>query len=277
MQSQRQHARHAGRGGLARVDVERVIQPAAELAGGVLFHGMDHRIVQLQRIGQGQQRARGGAHPVGQVVQAPVEHIVHASLRQQVGRFAGFTQAGREPAARARAAEALDPVQRGGDGLGLPDAAVLRQRALVDAVADEFPAGLQQRVGGRRIGVDDRGVQAGRGRQASASDGVDHAGQAAAQAVFGPAEIGHVGHVADAVRRGEDGARHGLVERPVFHVDDQVDQDGASVQAGQRRALARHQEGMRGLFMMSVGKSGRRQRPVKTGSRLSAKARRPSA
>ena len=112
-------------------------------------------------------------------------------------------------------------------------ASALIQRLLVHAVPDELPSRREHGLGRARVGVDDAGVAAGRGGQAAGLDRGEHARQAGAHAVLGPTVVGHVRHGLAAVRRGADGARHGLVERPVLDVDDQVHHDPALPRLGQ--------------------------------------------
>ena len=214
---------------------EGILQAAQHLVGGVALDGVDDGVVDLEVVGQGDQFPGLGAHPVGHVVYAPVADVIDACRGQQVRRVVALAQARSEPAARARAGEFLDHVEGGGDDFGLGAGVV--ERLLVHTVADEFPVRLEHGLGGARVGVDHAGVKAGGGGQAAFGDGAQDTRQPGAHAVVGPAEIGHVGHGFLAVRRGDDGARHGGVKLPVLHVDHQVNHDALVRGRGQRRAF----------------------------------------
>ncbi len=90
-------------GGLGAVlvePVELVDHHAVELPGAAAAVDENRDVVDLDRVGGRDQRARFGAHGVGLLVVYPVADIVVAGLGQQIGRVAGLRQRRAEPAAR---------------------------------------------------------------------------------------------------------------------------------------------------------------------------------
>ncbi len=101
----------------------------------------------------------------------------------------------------------------------------------VERVYELFPKlGERANAGGdRRIVVDDARVHKRACGDSLVPEHLKKPRHARAQAVLGPAEIGNVGHRFEPVRRRQELARHGLIERPRFDIDDDVNDERLSL------------------------------------------------
>jgi hypothetical protein len=139
------------------------------------------------------------------------------------GGGSALPQARTQPALHRLSGERPDPFERLADGLVFP--VLCLDRPLVKAVADHLPAGIEDRFGQPGIGLDDARIEGAARGQAASLQGFEQPGHAAAQAVFSPAEIGDVRRLLVAMRRGQELARHRLVEGPMLDVDHHVDNE----------------------------------------------------
>ena len=125
-----------------------------------------HRdVVELERIGQGEQGPVGGADDGRLVVIDPVADIFDAGAGEDFRRVEGFRQPGTEPAERPFAGEALDDAERALDHRLLIRLGV--DRALLVGMAHEFPAVGARLFGDTRIVLADAGIE--RQRRADAA------------------------------------------------------------------------------------------------------------
>ena len=124
-------------------------------------------------------------------------------------------------------------------------AAALAFTALARGVSDA--KGVAHGGGKHGIGFYDAGVEADTSRQAPFGETPQQPGHAAAHAVFSPAIVGDIGYLFDPMRRGEDLARHGVIEQPVLHINHQMHHQRFSIGWHQRRPVARHLIGNSGI------------------------------
>jgi hypothetical protein len=102
--------------------------------------------------------------------------------------------------------------------------------------------GLEHRFGEARVDVEHARVDARADRQIALAKELQQARHAGAIAVFRPAEVRQVRDMRAAVRRNDDRARRGLVERPVLDVDDEMDDQRLAVRRPVLRLLARQRK-----------------------------------
>src|SRR3979411_702763 len=129
-----------------------VIQPVELILGApqqvlalVVLHDHHGDVVDLDRVGQGDERPLGGADHGGLVGIDAVARIFRARTDQDFGRLQRLGEARSEPADRPRAGEALEDVHRAVDHLAL--VLDLVDRHLVIGMAHELPAELLRLLG----------------------------------------------------------------------------------------------------------------------------------
>ena len=186
--------------------VELIDRALEQIVALVVLHDHHRDVVQLDGVGQRDQRALGGLDHGRLVVIDPVADVFDAGLRQQFRRLQRLRQAGAEPADRPRAGEFLDHVHRAVDHRRL--VFVLVDRQLVVGVAHELPAVLLGLLGDARIVLADAGVGGERRLDAEAGEQFVEPPGADPHAVFVPAPVRHVGQQHLPGRRRDHLARH---------------------------------------------------------------------
>ena len=156
-------------------------------------------VVQLEIVGQRDDRAVPRLERDRLVVAGPVADVFDPGLAQMIDRLEGLRQAGTEPAARPPAGELLDDVERPRDcGALVLD---LVHRLLVVAVRVELPAAVEACPDGARIGLAGPGIERDRRPHAEPVEHLANAPESDAHAVFVPAPVRMIGQLRLPLRR----------------------------------------------------------------------------
>ena len=207
-------------GGLLQHLVEIVDDHVGELRRPVLARDDGGDVVDLLRVGDGQEPPVFGAHPHRLVVHRPVERVAVAVAGEQVGGDAAFGDPGREPALGRR------PLRRRDDGGGFGDQGgfgLRVQHALAfgigAAVAHHLvAAGAEGGHELRRVGIHGAVGEHADG-QAQPLEHLEHAPGAHPVAVVAPGVVEDVG-------RGAAGGKLGpqpLAEGEMLQVQPEID------------------------------------------------------
>ncbi len=201
----------------------------------VVLHDHHRDVVQLDRIGQGDQRPVGGVDLGRLVVIDPVADIFDAGGGEQLRGLLGLGQAGAEPADRLLAGKALDDADRALDHRALVVDPV--DRHLLVGVAHELPAGVAALAGDALVILADPRVDRHGRTDAEPAVQVEKAPHADPHAVFVPGPVRHVGQQYLAGRRRQDLPRHRPRDVPDFEIDDRPDDDAGAARQTQRGAI----------------------------------------
>ncbi len=201
----------------------------------VMLHDHHRDVVELDRIGQRDQRAALRADRGRLVVIDPVADVSDAGGGEQVGGLQRLGQARPEPAHRPPSAEALQDVEAAPDGRGLIGEQV--HRHLIVAVAHELPTGAPRLLGDARIVLADAGIDGERRPQRAAREQFEEPPGPHPHAVFVPAPVGNVGQQHLPGRRRQDLARHRPRDVPHLVIDDGPDHEPRAVRQTQRRPV----------------------------------------
>jgi hypothetical protein len=223
------------RGALLIQTLELVDGAAVEPVRRELLQGVHRDVIGLERVGDRDERSRPGLDHHGLVVEHPVGDIRDALLAQEVRRLLGLGQARALPAARCRASEALDGFDRVADRPALVIEPV--HRALHEAVAHEFPACGQRRLGDARIAVADIAVDRERRGDAEMAQHLEQAPEADPHAVLVPGPVGQVGQQRLTHRGRQHGTGHRPLDVPFLHIDDRPHREAGAIGQGQLRPI----------------------------------------
>ena len=219
-----------------------------------MLHDHHRDVVELDRIGQRDQRTLVGADHRRLVVVDPVADVFHARGGEQLRRLVGLGQAGPEPADRPLAGEFLQNAHRARDHRGL--IRLLVDRALLVGMAHELPAGVLRLLRDARVVLADARIDRERRADVQPREQVEEAPHADAHAVFVPAPVRHVGQHRLPGRRGQHLPRHRLADVPHFEVHDGPEHDAArrpaaSAAAGRRSPNSRRARA--GVWASGIG------------------------
>src|ERR1700733_13185223 len=182
---QRQDAR--GLGGI-RIDLLELVERAILIFRRLVMLDQHHGdVVALLRVGNIDDRRRGGLEPDRLVVEHPVGDIVIAFLLQEVRRLPSLGETGAEPAARTFAGRLLNHIGGLADILAL--VLDLLHIALGKAVAHEFPVAFLCRIDDRGIRRERRTIDGERGRNLEVVEDLEQAPEADAVAIFVPGPV----------------------------------------------------------------------------------------
>src|SRR5690606_2369587 len=102
---------------------------------------------------------------------------------------------------------------------------------------DEFHARFQYVLRRHGVSVNNTGVELGRRGYTTPFDSAYHAGQASPHGIVGPTEVGHVRYRFLAMWGRDNATWHGLIKRPVFDVDNQMNHDLARCRSNKVRTV----------------------------------------
>src|SRR5262249_54503155 len=137
-----------------------------DFRGAVVLNDIDGNVVNLYRVGHGDQPAVLDMHLVRLVVVAPVADVFDALLGQSVRGIKSLRQAGAHPAARCFAGEFLNGLDGAAD-----DGAFVRfgiNSPLDKTVSHHLPAGGKTVLDKLRVAQANRGIEADGGANAMA-------------------------------------------------------------------------------------------------------------
>jgi hypothetical protein len=211
-----------GRGLAVDVEpVELVATALEDLVGTLLLYGADDDVVDLDRVGHGDDLAVRGPERQRLLVHHPVGDVFDAGFGQQVERLVGFGETGTFPAARRLSGQRLDGADRVGDGAHL--VLDLVHRLLHPAMAHEIPAGRVRRLAGLAVEFAGRAVHREARLELARAQRLEEPPEADPHPVLVPCPVRYVGQQRLAHRRRQDGARHRPGRRPVLDVHDRPD------------------------------------------------------
>ena len=189
-------------------------------------------VVELQAVGDVQQRTGAGGQPDRPVVEPEVEHVAVARLLQQIEGVRGLGEPGRGPAQRRPALPRLDRVTHGGEigGLGRLGHAVERV-GVADPMRHHLAARGREGAGQLRRVVVDRGVEQNGERDLGAAETIEDAEGPDAVAVVAPGGVGEVG-MRDA---GQQVLGQALAEGVVLDPQREIDREPRAVRPGSGR------------------------------------------
>ena len=215
--------------------IELVDRALEQIIALVVLHDHHRDVVELDRIGQRDERPVGGADHGRLVVIDPVADVFDAGRDQQLRRVERLRQPRAEPADRALAGEALEDVHRFVDHAGL--VVVLVDRHLVVGVAHELPAVALGLFGDARIVLANARVGGERRPDRKSCEQVEETPRAHPHAVFVPAPVRHVGQQRLAGRRRDHLARHRPRDVPDLVVDDRPQHEARAARQFERRPV----------------------------------------
>ena len=217
-------AHHARAFGPFPVQGVELVPGSLEYLGGLVILGqVDRDVVKLQGVGHRHQPSVFHLHLVGLVVVAPIADVLDALFDQDVRRLEGLGQAGTHPTPGRRAGEFLDCADGLADGFPLIGFGV--DDSLDEAVGHHLPSRFEALLHQMGIGVAHRRVQANGRPNAVAVQHLFHPPEAHPHAIVVPGIVGDIGNNAAALGDGQHGAGHGLVDVPLFHVDNRPHHD----------------------------------------------------
>ena len=97
----------------------------------------------------------------------------------------------------------------------------------------------EHRFGDVGVDIDHARVDAGIGPKAALTQNLEQSRHAASHAVFGPAVVGDIGHLALTMRWRQNCSGHWIFEAPVLDSNHQMDNQRLSVGRWKRRAVGR--------------------------------------
>ncbi len=215
--------------------IELINRAPRQIIAFVMLHDHHRDVVDLDRIGQRDERALGGADHRRLVVIDPVADIFHTGIDQQFWRLQRLGQAWSKPADRALAGEAFEDVHGAVDHLRL--ILDLVDRHLIIGVAHELPAEALSFFGDARVVLAGAGVDGESRPNPQPFIEIEEAPGAHPHPVFVPAPVRHVRQQRHACRCRQHLPRHRPADVPDLVVHDGPEHDPGVARQLERRPI----------------------------------------